>query len=504
MRTTAKSIILIMIGFSLLPLFAWERLYSDTNYQGVSSIIPAFDSGFIISGFSMPSRTSSFEDALLMKIDDDGDVVWSELHGGLIAREKSKGIVISEDYAYAIALSVDFPSFHGGLLKLDQSGDTLWCKEYHIGHQFTPFDVISTSDGGYALTGWIRYIHSDINSLLFLTIRTNSSGDTLWTRYYGNGDYNYAYAIRQTCDNGFLICGETRKTSSPYDEDIYIVKISEDGDSVWARTYDLSGSGYYDSAQSMFLMSGDTAIITGVADWATATGHSRLFIMCVDETGELLWHNIVGPADTYSGGIDIVRASGGGFIVLANSFSDISLSYYIWLLKFDEHGDTVWTRKFGEISDHSEYGANILATDDGGYIIAGHSVNLDSDNADPLVIRIDSLGNHVPSGISENPPFAKPAAFEISAYPNPFNSAVTIAAPASAEIEIFDVNGRMVAELIPPSPPLTRGEEEKSPLSKGDLRGFIWRPDASLGSGVYLVRVWAGDESITKRIVYLK
>ncbi len=109
------------------------------------------------------------------------------------------------------------------------------------------------------------------------------------------------------------------------------------------------------------------------------------------------------------------------------------------------------------------------------------------------------------TSIPENPPAPKPEVFEISAYPNPFNSAVTIAAPAGAEIEIFDVNGRMVAELIPPSPPLKRGEEEKSPLSKGDLGGFIWHPDASLGSGVYLVRARIYDGTIaTRRVVYLK
>ena len=130
------------------------------------------------------------------------------------------------------------------------------------------------------------------------------------------------------------------------------------------------------------------------------------------------------------------------------------------------------------------------------------------------------LDERIISGIGETAP-AKPSAIEISAYPNPFNSAVTIAvdgvgdgSPVPFDVEIYDVNGRRVAELIPPGPPLTRGEEEKSPLSKGDLGGFIWQPDKSLPSGVYLVRArvggrgdlapTAGDGAATKRIVYLK
>jgi hypothetical protein len=125
--------------------------------------------------------------------------------------------------------------------------------------------------------------------------------------------------------------------------------------------------------------------------------------------------------------------------------------------------------------------------------------------------------NHVFVPEIKAPP--KPSAFEISAHPNPFNSSVTIAvdgvgdgSPVPFDVEIYDVNGRRVAELIPPGPPLTRGEEEKSPLSKGDLGGFIWQPDPSLGSGVYLVRARVGGrgdlaptgQTATKRIVYLK
>lgn len=40
----------------------------------------------------------------------------------------------------------------------------------------------------------------------------------------------------------------------------------------------------------------------------------------------------------------------------------------------------------------------------------------------------------------------KPQTFTLSASPNPFNSAVSITTPAGAKIEIYDVNGRRLAE----------------------------------------------------------
>ena len=67
------------------------------------------------------------------------------------------------------------------------------------------------------------------------------------------------------------------------------------------------------------------------------------------------------------------------------------------------------------------------------------------------------------------------------------------------EIEIFDINGRLVDNI-----PIARGNS--APAN----REYIWQPDQSLGSGVYLVRARfdrltdRGEESVTKRVVYLK
>jgi len=106
---------------------------------------------------------------------------------------------------------------------------------------------------------------------------------------------------------------------------------------------------------------------------------------------------------------------------------------------------------------------------------------------------------------------AKPDNFSISAYPNPFNSTVTISLSVipglirNPGIEIYDINGRMVAEISALNSPLTRGVATKA---TGCV--FTWQPAASFGSGVYLVRARfdklsdRGGESVSKRVVYLK
>ncbi len=113
------------------------------------------------------------------------------------------------------------------------------------------------------------------------------------------------------------------------------------------------------------------------------------------------------------------------------------------------------------------------------------------------------------TGITETP---TPQSFAISAYPNPFNSSVTISLDFGSEspkplstIEIFDVNGRRVSTLRPSATSLQKGGNDISPLTKGGQGGsYVWRPDESLGSGVYLVRIVQDGQTYTKPVVYVK
>jgi len=106
--------------------------------------------------------------------------------------------------------------------------------------------------------------------------------------------------------------------------------------------------------------------------------------------------------------------------------------------------------------------------------------------------------------VAERAP-AIPNAFDIQIYPNPFNSSVTLIVDSQSEspealstLEIFDINGRIVAEIP------ANGSESAKPLSTNASGACRWQPDESLSSGVYLVRAKIGDKSVSKRIVFLK
>ncbi len=109
-----------------------------------------------------------------------------------------------------------------------------------------------------------------------------------------------------------------------------------------------------------------------------------------------------------------------------------------------------------------------------------------------------------------------PEEISIYAYPNPFNSSITISIDCGSEsanrlstIEIFDVNGRQIAVIARPQVAAISSNQGdcfvgQSPPRNDSVSEFIWTPDEQTVSGVYLVRATVGSNVVSKRVVHLK
>ena len=67
-------------------------------------------------------------------------------------------------------------------------------------------DVQQTSDGGYIAAGY-GYWNGFINVMYVYLVKTDSFGDTLWTRTYGDSCLQAGYSVQQTMDGGYIVAG---------------------------------------------------------------------------------------------------------------------------------------------------------------------------------------------------------------------------------------------------------------------------------------------------------
>ncbi|MHC4540800.1 MAG: hypothetical protein ACYS74_13625, partial [Planctomycetota bacterium] len=124
------------------------------------------------------------------------------------------------------------------LIKTDPSGDTLWTRTYGGSDIDYGYSVLQTTDGDYIVAGETQSFGAGPGDVYL--IKTDPSGDTLWTRTYGGNGHDWGQSVQQTTDGGYIVSGQTN-SFGPGQADVYLIKTDAVGDTLWTRTY----GGYY-------------------------------------------------------------------------------------------------------------------------------------------------------------------------------------------------------------------------------------------------------------------
>ncbi len=459
------------------------------------------------------------------------------------------------------------------LLKTDSLGDTLWTKSFVSSWNGIAYEVQQTSDSGFILTGGIDPFGSTIGHLII--IKTNSVGDTTWTKTYGGVNDDWGKSIKQTFDGGYIVFGSTLSFGAG-GGDFYLMKVNSTGDTMWTKTFGEIGDDYSSSiiqtSDSGFVMCGNTssfgAIIKGYliktnsvgdtmwtksfgADSVTVindvkqtndsgyiifgstnsfgAGNFDLYLIKTNASGDTVWSKTYGGIDEEASQ-QVQQTLDGGYIMVGGTKSFGMGVYDAYWIKTDANGNVMWSRTFGGIS--SDLGNSILQTPDSGFIIAGNVTN-GSNIYDILLIKTDANGdgcnvavastitNMFPTVIGNPGAVISSGALEYSSgfniekgfdvttncssvgfneikqndlftiFPNPATSTFTIKNISSSNkslLQIFNPLGEIVyAE--------TRGIASL-PAGKNE---FVVQPN--LTAGIYFVRVGDGERSVVRKLV---
>jgi hypothetical protein len=221
------------------------------------------------------------------------------------------------------------------------------------------YSVQQTSDGGYIITGWAY-----LNGNPIFLIKTNADGDTLWTRTYGNvNESNVGYSVQQTNDGGYVIVGTT-ELSIGGQNDVYLIKTNSIGDTLWTKSYGSTGNDYgYSVKQTL-----DNGFIIAGATDGLGAGNNDAFLIKTNSIGDTLWTKTYGgDSSDWAGSVELT--TDGGYIIAGSTKSFGAGNHDIYLIKTDSIGDTLWTKTYG--SGNDDYGYSVKQTSDGGYIISG-------------------------------------------------------------------------------------------------------------------------------------
>ncbi|MGB3077003.1 MAG: T9SS type A sorting domain-containing protein [Chitinophagales bacterium] len=264
------------------------------------------------------------------------------------------------------------------LIRTNESGDTLWTRYYNYG---TSNCATPTFDGGYAIAG---YTSIDGASNDYYLTKTDSLGNILWSKAYGGESYDEAYTMQQTSDSGFILAGNTWSFGSG-GWDFYLVKTDAEGNILWTK---IIGGAEEDKAATIKQTSDDGFIVAGYTTSFGSVGPDA-FLIKTDDNGNIEWAKIYnGPGGEF---VTCIRQSeDGGYFFTGHAVNFTTTGQDLFLIKTDAEGNVQWSRFFTHTNN---IGNAVAQTNDGGYIITGSTLESSANGNDVLLIKTDAAGD---------------------------------------------------------------------------------------------------------------
>jgi len=264
-----------------------------------------------------------------------------------------------------------------------QSFDTNWMKSYGLINDENGNSVLQTKDGGYIIAGFTKSIGTGESDAWL--VKTNSGGDTLWTKVFGGESWDWGQTVLQTEDEGFLFVIRCYSFGAG-GYDAWIIKTDADGDTMWTKLWGEDPDDWLTSADQI---SDGGFIFTGRTNSFGAQGED-IWLVKSDSLGEILWNKTLGGELDDNAGF-IQETDDKGFIIVGRTYSYGAGNSDIWLVKTDINGDTVWTKTFGGID--YDYGISVRQTKDSGYLLVGNSGSYGPGKSDIWLIRTNDNGD---------------------------------------------------------------------------------------------------------------
>lgn len=382
---------------SLNAQTAFERYYDFGFTEECYDVAKSTNGGYVISG--QQRQTLGQSQIVILKIDSSGNQQWVKFFGSP-AENCGTAICVSHDSGFLVAgytSTLDYRYFPY-LMKLDSNGDTIWTTKAltpipinnpgDYGNGWCT-DVIEARDSSiYVLSQVADY---DTTTVYFLT-RLDQNGDSIWTKKFR---WNYSgpglYRISEDADGNILLPGRIHYSLQPsFTCGATLIKTDTLGDTLWTKQYP-----YYtnNSGFNTVAVTHDSGyFLAGTNLWSV--GNTDCYLVRTNSVGDTIWtRNVGGPMN--DGALGIVT-SDYHYFAWGNTFSYGAGSSDMFIMLVDTSGNVVWQRTYG--GANFDNGNSALQTNDGGFLICGFETSYGNGNGNIYVVKTDSNGI-APTGI---------------------------------------------------------------------------------------------------------
>jgi len=378
--------ILLFFGLTLIVKAQqyWAERYGGVGSEWGYAIQETTDGGYIMTGPSASYGAGGY-DAWVVKLNNSGDIMWQRVFGGA-SDEIPNAIQQTSDGGYVIAGRTNSYG-SGGLdffvLRLDNGGNFLWMRTYGGAGDEYAYSIKETVDNGFVLIGGTS--SSGAGSLDYCVIKLDIAGNIVWQRVYGGSSIDMPYAGQQTTDGGYIVAGGAASFGAG-GYDVWILKLDNSGSISWQRAF----GGTADDLAFSVQQTADNGYIVAGRTSSFGAGNMDFWVLKLDSLGNPVWQH------TYGGGnadwvFSVRQTKDGGYVLAGRTDSFGAGSSDYWVLKLDSTGTVLWQHTYGGSALDYAYSINLTSDDD--YIVAGVNASFSAGGYDALTLKLDASGN---------------------------------------------------------------------------------------------------------------
>lgn len=435
-------LVLLLFPFAAISQqITFEIIYGGEGYDEARSIWQTTDGGYIVAGTS-GSVFSGNSDVFLLKIDSVGAIQWFKFPGGADL-QAGYSVQQTSDGGYIVAGLTDAGDFGGYdvyLMKADANGDFLWSRTYGGADWDFGYSVEETSDNGFIIGGTTFSFGKGEQMYL---IKTDADGDTAWTKTFGGAGQENAKRATQTTDGGYVLIGYTDSYGAG-EKDIFILKTDASGDSVWSKTFgdtnDDIGTYIEETLEGGFIL---CAIKTD-----PATERHFMNYIKTDISGTQQWQQVFSAAVGDDAHV-IHQRQDGGYSAAGSAGVGGGMRDYFFV-NLDASGNPQGSvRTYGGSKDDIAY--SMIVCPGNGFILAGETESYGDGSKEIYLLKIDSLGNSTGNVLIDVEEIAIMSDDIIIVYPNPAIETINVFADISSTelsddvvIILNDISGKVL------------------------------------------------------------
>ncbi len=362
-----KKILILLIIFCVIfhkrsycQQITFEKTYSHSIYQlRGEKILQKADGSYLL--LMHADTAGNFDRGCIAELDSFGNVLWSKVYIETANRMFFRDIEAVENNSYIISgIGGSTNSYREILMKIDSMGNIIWgnCYGGSSINQNVGMSVTLLTDGNYLLVG--RSYDFGAGDGDIYIIKTDTSGNTLWSRTLGTSDTEIGMDAEITANGNIMVMSGTLPGTS-------LSEFDNNGNLIWSKTYNLEHS-LGMTQWSMKKCPDNGFAIVGVWDSDTSNVFWP-YMLKTDSSGNVLWCKLyIGPA-IVGEFFDLSVTSDSGFIITWEP--EYPCQYcQTGLIKTDSLGNIEWSKNY--VLNSFTFPSSAIQTLDDGYAEIGY------------------------------------------------------------------------------------------------------------------------------------